>query len=91
MSDACCHHPEVHDAPEAGFPAPGGRRWSMGVRFLGWCMAFTWMYSIMTGACPCCGRPGCPNAGLMGLLFASLMQWGRSLKALLVRCWNRYL
>ena len=79
MSDHCCQHHEAAGAPPA-LPAAGRRRWLGATRFLGWFAAFSWVYS-MGAACPFCGRQGCPvgtaSAGMVGLAFASLMQWGR--------------
>jgi len=62
------------------------------LRFLGWFVGFSGLYA-MGAVCPFCGRPGCPtgaaSAGLVGLLFASLTQWGRSLRATLGRLVHR--
>ena len=88
MSDHCCEHHEA-DAPQASAP----RRWAASARFLGLFAAFSGIYA-MGAVCPFCGRQGCPTgtvgAGLVGLVFASLMQWGRLARAALggwVRRW----
>jgi hypothetical protein len=84
MSDHCQDHQE-HGHAAAG-PAPVRKHgiW----RFLGWFIGFSGLYS-MSAVCPFCGRPGCPtgaaSAGLIGLMCASLCQWGRSLQAFLGR------
>jgi hypothetical protein len=82
MSNPCCDH--HHDAPEA----PGKRPMAGLTRYLSWFLAFSGLYA-MSAVCPFCGRAGCPvgagSAGLVGLLFASLMQWGRSCRTLLAR------
>jgi hypothetical protein len=58
------------------------------MRYLIWIAAFSGVYS-MGAVCPFCGRVGCPtgtaSAGLVGLVFASLMQWGRTFRSFLTR------
>ena len=80
MSHHCCeHHEAAEDHPDLS--VPGRRRWGGAFRFLGWFAAFSGVYA-MGAVCPFCGRQGCPvggaSAGMVGLVFASLMQWGRS-------------
>jgi hypothetical protein len=62
------------------------------MRYLAWFAAFSGVYA-MGAVCPFCGRQGCPtgtaSAGLVGLVFASLMQWGRTFRAFLVRVGRR--
>jgi len=52
-------------------------------RFIGWFVGFAGLYA-MGAVCPFCGRQGCPvgsaSAGFIGLLFASMMQWGKKLR-----------
>jgi hypothetical protein len=90
MSDHCCDHHEA--APAA--PVSGPRRWAAAVRFLGLFAAFSGVYA-MGAVCPFCGRQGCPagtaSAGMVGLVFASLMQWGRLARAALGRQVKRWL
>ena len=88
MSELCqAHHAHPHEpaGPESGSPAPARRSGASAVRFLGWFLGFSGLYA-MGAVCPFCGRPGCPtgaaSAGLVGLVFASLQQWGRNLRAL---------
>jgi len=61
-------------------------------RYLSWFLAFSGLYA-MSAVCPFCGRAGCPvgtaSAGLVGLVFASVMQWGRACKDRLVRMVHR--
>jgi hypothetical protein len=84
MSEPCCEHP--HEA--AAEPAPGKRPMAGATRFLAWFFAFSGLYA-MGAVCPFCGRAGCPtgaaSAGVVGLVFASVMQWGRACKAALAR------
>jgi hypothetical protein len=51
------------------------------IRFAGWFVGFTGLFA-MGSVCPFCGKQGCPvgsvGAGFVGLIFASLMQWGRT-------------
>ena len=80
MPDPCRDHPHP--------PAPPRRPLAGVLRYLAWVAAFSGIYS-MGAVCPFCGRVGCPtgtaSAGLVGLVFASLMQWGRGLRSLLAR------
>jgi hypothetical protein len=50
------------------------------LRFSGWAAGFAGLFA-MGGTCPFCGQQGCPvgtaSAGIVGLTFASLMQWGK--------------
>jgi len=79
-----CDHPEP--------PHAHGRPLSGVMRYLAWFAAFSGVYA-MGAVCPFCGRQGCPtgtaSAGIIGLVFASLMQWGRSFKAFLGRLAQR--
>ncbi|MGA2079546.1 MAG: hypothetical protein ABSH53_02860 [Holophaga sp.] len=90
MSESCCHpHPE----PPAPVPPPrSARPWGITARFLGWFLGFSGLYA-MGAVCPFCGRPGCPtgaaSAGLVGVVFASLTQWGRSFRTYLARMVQR--
>ena len=84
MSEPCCdHHHE---------PAPAARPMSGIVRFVAWFVAFSGLYA-MSAVCPFCGRAGCPvgaaSAGVVGLAFASLMQWGRACRSFLARAVRR--
>jgi hypothetical protein len=49
-------------------------------RFSGWAVGFAGLFA-MGGTCPFCGQQGCPvgtaSAGIIGLTFASLIQWGK--------------
>lgn len=69
--------------PAPAAPAAPGRRGAVALRFTGWFLGFSGLYA-MSAVCPFCGRPGCPtgaaSAGIVGLAFASLAQWGRSLR-----------
>lgn len=51
-------------------------------RFLAWWLAFTGLYS-MFAVCPFCGQAGCAvgagSAGVIGGLFALLMQFGKNI------------
>ncbi len=84
VSDCCDHH----ETTRAGKRPLGGV-----MRYLGWFAAFSGVYA-MGAVCPFCGRQGCPtgaaSAGVIGLVFASLMQWGRSFKAFLGRLATRF-
>ena len=81
MSNPCCEHPE-------SAPAPKPRPLAGFMRYLAWFAAFSGVYA-MGAVCPFCGRQGCPtgtaSAGLVGLVFASLMQWGRTFRLFLAR------
>jgi len=86
-----CRHP--HPEPPAPVPPPrSARPWGIAARFLGWFLGFSGLYA-MGAVCPFCGRPGCPtgaaSAGLVGVVFASLTQWGRSLRTFLARMAQR--
>jgi hypothetical protein len=88
----CSHsEPSEHSHQPAGDPAPR-RPWPAAARFLGWFLGFSGLYA-MGAVCPFCGRPGCPtgaaSAGLVGLVFAALTQWGRSLRAFWARLARR--
>ena len=47
-------------------------------RFFGWWAGIAGFYAASGGPCPYCGAPGCPvgaaSAGVMGLLFALVLQ-----------------
>lgn len=51
------------------------------LRFAGWFVGFSGLFA-MGAVCPFCGKQGCPvgsaSAGFVGLLFASLAQWGKT-------------
>gem|GEM_PF-2046662 len=51
------------------------------LRFAGWFVGFSGLFA-MGSVCPFCGKQGCPvgsvSAGFVGLLFASLAQWGKT-------------
>jgi len=51
------------------------------LRLSGWSVGFSGLY-IMFAVCPFCGQPGCPvgaaSAGLIGAIFAVLMQYWRA-------------
>ena len=51
-------------------------------RFAGWWGGVASLYAATGGACPCCGRPGCPvgpmSAGALGLLCAAVMNGWQS-------------
>jgi hypothetical protein len=51
-------------------------------RFSGWAVGFAGLFA-MGSACPFCGQQGCPvgtaSAGIIGLTFASVVQWGKRL------------
>jgi len=84
MSSPCCDHHESHlAAPPEPPAAPGKRLWPGVMRFLSWFIGFSGLYA-MGAVCPFCGRQGCPtgaaSAGLIGLVFASLVQWGRTFR-----------
>jgi hypothetical protein len=88
VTKPCCdHHDATHDAP-----APRQRRLAGTLRYLAWFIAFSGVYS-MGAVCPFCGRQGCPtgtaSAGMVGLVFASLMQWGRTFRTFLARIRQR--
>lgn len=67
-------------------PAARPPRVTVGIifRFFGWFVGFTGLFT-MGAACPFCGQQGCPvgtaSAGILGLFFASLLQWGKGLLA----------
>jgi hypothetical protein len=65
----------------------------MALRFMSWFIGFSGLYA-MGAVCPFCGRVGCPtgaaSAGLVGLAFASLMQWGRGLRLALGRAVHQF-
>ena len=88
MADHPCPHPHPHPSHDRPAPAP----WRAGVRFLGWFLGFSGLYA-MGAVCPFCGRPGCPtgaaSAGLVGLAFAAMTQWGRSLRSWCLRLVRR--
>jgi hypothetical protein len=52
------------------------------LRFSGWFFGFAGLFA-MGSVCPFCGQQGCPvgsaGAGIVGLLFAALMQWGKTI------------
>ena len=81
VHEPCCDH---HDLP----PAAPKRPFAGIMRYLSWCAVFSLIYS-MGAVCPFCGRQGCPtgtaSAGVVGLVFASLMQWLRSFRSVLSR------
>jgi len=82
MPQPCCdHHHEPAPRPMSGI-----------VRYLSWFLAFSSLYA-MSAVCPFCGRAGCPvgagSAGVVGLAFASLMQWGRACRGALARAFRR--
>jgi hypothetical protein len=86
MADSCCDHSEKPDGPE---PARKVRSFKAGAfRFVGLTIGLSGLYS-MTSVCPFCGRPGCPagaaSAGLIGVVLASLMQWGRTFQSFMAR------
>jgi len=101
MSDHphCCDHPHAEAAgpvPAAAGDAtakPAGARPMAGaVRFVAWFAGFSGLYA-MSAVCPFCGRPGCPagaaSAGVVGLAFAAMSQWGRTLRQALGRAAQR--
>jgi hypothetical protein len=49
------------------------------LKFSGWFFGFAGLFA-MGSVCPFCGQQGCPvgaaSAGIVGLTFASLFQWG---------------
>jgi hypothetical protein len=51
-------------------------------RFSGWFIGFAGLFA-MGSVCPFCGKQGCPvgiaSAGFMGIIFGSLMHWGKSI------------
>ena len=63
-------------------PTPRAQKSFAGVilRFSGWAVGFAGLFA-MGGTCPFCGQQGCPvgtaSAGIVGLTFASLIQWGK--------------
>ena len=86
MSHPCSHDHDHSEpsAPGASASLPPRRPLRTALRFLGWTVGFSGLYS-MTAVCPFCGRPGCPvggaSAGMVGLVFAALSQWGGQAKA----------
>lgn len=70
-SSACCPN-EKKPSFTAGLPGQA-------LRFSGWFVGFAGLFS-MSSACPFCGKACCPvggaSAGIIGLVFGSLAQWG---------------
>jgi len=67
-------------APVAG----SRRRWLADLKKYGqWWLVFAGLYAS-SSVCPFCGKPGCPvgpgAAGLIGLVFAWLMTFGKHLR-----------
>ena len=81
MPEPCCHSRHDHAHPPR-------RRLGAALRFAGWFVGFSGLYA-MSAVCPFCGRPGCPvgaaSAGMVGVVCAGIMQWGRSCRLFLVR------
>jgi hypothetical protein len=92
LTDCGQHHHDPPSSPPGGPERPRRQPWRVPLRFLGWFIGFSGLYA-MGSVCPFCGRPGCPtgaaSAGLVGLVFASLMQWGRAFRAFLARLAQR--
>jgi hypothetical protein len=67
------HHHNHHSRAQKSIPG-------IIFRFSGWAVGFAGLFA-MGGTCPFCGQQGCPvgtaSASIIGLTFASLIQWGK--------------